>query len=124
MLCPQSTASGLLAAPARRCYSQGATQPAPACRCPPSAPHGASGPSAFASPPCHLQTSEGLKRFSHKASRVTDVTLAKNKINKKGNIWPPSAKDGLDTELWATFVCTTLGLEVPVLSSLPRRNNK
>ena len=27
-----------------------------------------------------------------------------------------------DQPLWETFVCTTLGLEVPVLASLPRRN--
>ncbi len=26
--------------------------------------------------------------------------------------------------LWETFVCTTLGLEVPVLASLPRRNQR
>ena len=26
--------------------------------------------------------------------------------------------------MWETFVCTTLGLEVPVLASLPRRNQR
>jgi hypothetical protein len=40
-----------------------------------------------------------------------------------GTIRPTSANDVLDPALWTTFVSTTLGLEVPVLSSLPRRNN-
>jgi hypothetical protein len=29
-----------------------------------------------------------------------------------------------DQPLWETFVCTTLGFEVPVLASLPRRNQR
>jgi hypothetical protein len=36
-----------------------------------------------------------------------------------GTIRPTSANDALDPALWTTFVSTTLGLEVPVLSSLP-----
>ena len=32
--------------------------------------------------------------------------------------------DAWDQPLWETFVCTTLGLEVPVLASLPRRNQR
>ena len=40
-----------------------------------------------------------------------------------GTIRPSSANDAIDTNLWATFVSTTLGLEVPVLSSLPRYHN-
>jgi hypothetical protein len=40
-----------------------------------------------------------------------------------GTIRPTSANDALDPALWTTFVCMTLGLEVPVLSSLPRRKN-
>jgi hypothetical protein len=40
-----------------------------------------------------------------------------------GTIRPTSANDAFDPVLWETFVSTTLGLEVPVLSSLPRRNN-
>jgi hypothetical protein len=40
-----------------------------------------------------------------------------------GTIRPTSAHDAVDPALWTTFVSTTLGLEVPVLSSLPRRNN-
>ena len=38
-----------------------------------------------------------------------------------GTIRPTSANDASDPALW--FVSTTLGLEVPVLSSLSRRNN-
>jgi hypothetical protein len=40
-----------------------------------------------------------------------------------GTIRPSSANDVFDPNLWATFVSTTLGLEVPVLSSLPRHHN-
>jgi hypothetical protein len=35
-----------------------------------------------------------------------------------GTIRPMNAKDSFDQPLWETFVVTTLGLEVPVLSSL------
>ena len=41
-----------------------------------------------------------------------------------GAIRPTSANDAFDPALWETFVSTTLGLEVPVLSSLPRLNNR
>jgi hypothetical protein len=40
-----------------------------------------------------------------------------------GTIRPSSANDTFDPNLWATFVSTTLGLEVPILSSLPRHHN-
>jgi len=40
-----------------------------------------------------------------------------------GTIRPSSGNDGFDQSLWATFVSTTLGLEVPVLSSFPRHHN-
>jgi hypothetical protein len=40
-----------------------------------------------------------------------------------GTIRPTSATDAFDPALWTTFVSTTLGLEVPMPSSLPRRNN-
>jgi hypothetical protein len=40
-----------------------------------------------------------------------------------GTIRPSSANDAFDPILWATFVSTTLGLEVSVLSSLPRHHN-
>ena len=36
---------------------------------------------------------------------------------------PTTANDAWDQPLWGAFVCTTPGLEVPVLSSLSRRNN-
>jgi hypothetical protein len=37
-----------------------------------------------------------------------------------GTIRPTSANDAFDPALWTTFVSTTLGVEVPVFSSLPR----
>ena len=40
-----------------------------------------------------------------------------------GTLWPTTATDAWDQPLWKTLVCTTLGLEVPVLASLPRRTN-
>jgi hypothetical protein len=40
-----------------------------------------------------------------------------------GTIRPSSANDAFDPNLWATFVSTTLGLVVPILSSLPRHHN-
>jgi hypothetical protein len=40
-----------------------------------------------------------------------------------GTIRPTSANDAFDPALWTTFVSTTLGVEVPVLSSLTRHNN-
>ena len=35
-----------------------------------------------------------------------------------------TTNDAWDQPLWETLVCTTLGLEVPVLASLPRRNQR
>jgi hypothetical protein len=40
-----------------------------------------------------------------------------------GTILLSSGNDAFDPALWATFVSTTLGLEVPILSSLPRHHN-
>jgi hypothetical protein len=40
-----------------------------------------------------------------------------------GSIRSTSANDAFDPALWTTFVFTTLGLEVPILSSLPRHHN-
>ena len=45
------------------------------------------------------------------------------KLSWLGTIRPTSDNDEFDPAPWTTFVSTTLGLEVPVLSSLPRRNN-
>jgi hypothetical protein len=39
-----------------------------------------------------------------------------------GTLRPTTANDAWNQPLWETFVCTTLGLEVPVLAPLPRRN--
>ena len=40
-----------------------------------------------------------------------------------GTIRPTSANDAFDPTLWETFVSTTLGLEVPIRSVLPRLHN-
>ena len=40
-----------------------------------------------------------------------------------GTIRPSSANEAFDPNLWATFFSTTLGLEVPILSCLPRHHN-
>jgi hypothetical protein len=40
------------------------------------------------------------------------------------DIRPTSANDAFDPALWETFVSTTLGLGVPVFSSLPRLHNR
>ena len=40
-----------------------------------------------------------------------------------GTILPSSANNAFDPNLWATFVSTTIGLQVPILSSLPRHHN-
>ena len=45
------------------------------------------------------------------------------KLSWLGTIRPTSDNDEFDPALWTTYVSTTLGVEVPVLSSLPRRNN-
>ena len=39
-----------------------------------------------------------------------------------GTIGPTSSNDAFDPAMWTTFVSTTLGLEVPVLSSLSSHN--
>jgi len=71
----------------------------------------------------------------HKAT-VQDSTLRMQANNAKarelhwkplswlGTFRPTTANDAWDQPLWNTFVCTTLGLEVPVLASLPRRNQR
>ena len=41
-----------------------------------------------------------------------------------GTIRPTTPNDAWDQQLWETFVCTTLCLEVEVLTSLPRRNQR
>ncbi len=41
-----------------------------------------------------------------------------------GTLRPTTVNDAWDQLLWETFVCTTLGLEVQLLASLPRRNQR
>jgi hypothetical protein len=41
-----------------------------------------------------------------------------------GTLSPTTANDAWDQPLWETLVCMTLGLEMPVLASLPRPNQR
>ena len=41
-----------------------------------------------------------------------------------GTIRPTTPNNAWDQPLWETIVCTTLGLEVLVLTALPRRNQR
>ena len=45
-------------------------------------------------------------------------------LSRLGTLRPTTANDAWDQPLWETLVCTTLGLEVPVLASLPHRNQR
>ena len=40
-----------------------------------------------------------------------------------GTIRPTSSNDAFDPSIWETVVSTTLGLEVPILATLPRLHN-
>jgi len=40
-----------------------------------------------------------------------------------GTLLPSSASDAFDLQLWETFFTSAIGLDVPVLSSLPRHHN-
>ena len=64
--------------------------------------------------------------------RVEMNNLEEHADNAKARelFWKPlgairltSANDAFDPALWETFVCTTLGLEVPILTALPRLHN-
>jgi hypothetical protein len=56
------------------------------------------------------------------ADNAKDSELHWKPLSWFGTIRPTTPNDVWDQPLWETFVCTTLGLEVQVLTSLPRRN--
>ena len=91
--------------------------------------------------PTQRRVTEQLTKRQHKAT-VADSTLrvemnaleeqadnakardlSSKPLSWLGTIRPTSANDAFDPALWETFVSTTLGLGVPVLSSLPRLHN-
>ena len=66
------------------------------------------------------QDQHGQETEENNQVRVRNLALF---VPWLGAIRPTSANDAFDPALWTTYVSTTLGLEVPVLTSLPRRNN-
>jgi hypothetical protein len=65
----------------------------------------------------------GMNGLEEQANNAQAIYLYSKPLSWLGTIRPTSANDAFDPALWTTFVSTTLGLEVPVLSSLRRRNN-
>jgi hypothetical protein len=61
--------------------------------------------------------------LEEQADNAQAIYLYWKPLSWLGAIRPTSANDAFDPAMWTTFVSTMLGVEVPVLSSLPRRNN-
>ena len=81
---------------------------------------------ALRRPPPSLGRAKG-NSYSYAWSKVSKyVRSCADELDRRnseawlGAIRPTSANDALDPALWATFVSMTLGVGVPVLSSLPR----
>ena len=121
---------GIFAGPAQQVWLPGndllqhyncTDQPAAAQPAPPSGEGGGAAAKASTNPqPQHpgSQDNGNGKLVLPQPNRLHEVF-------KIGTIRPSSANDAFDPALWATtkFVSTTIGLEVPVLYSLPRLNN-
>ena len=65
-----------------------------------------------------------MKALEEQADNAKARELHCKPLSWLGTIRPTTPNDAWDQPLWETFVCTTLGLEVPVLTSLPRRNQR
>jgi hypothetical protein len=65
-----------------------------------------------------------MKALEEQADNAKARELHWKPLSWLGTIRPTTPNDAWDQPLWETFVCTTLGLEVPVLTSLPRRNQR
>ena len=65
-----------------------------------------------------------MKALEEQADNAKARELHWKPLSWLGTLRPTTANDAWDQPLWETFVCTTLGLEVPVLASLPRRNQR
>jgi hypothetical protein len=61
--------------------------------------------------------------LEEQADKAKAIYLYWKPLSWLGTIRPTSANDAFDPAIWETFVSTTLGLGVPVLSSLPRLHN-
>jgi hypothetical protein len=64
-----------------------------------------------------------MNALEEQADNAKARDLSWKPLSWLGTIRPTSANDAFNPALWETFVCPTLGLEVPVLSSLPRLHN-
>ena len=64
-----------------------------------------------------------MNALEERADHAKACDLYKKPLSWLGTIRPSSANDVFDPNLWATSVSTTLGLEVPIHSSLPRHHN-
>ena len=64
-----------------------------------------------------------MNRLEEQADNDKTSDLYLKQLSWLGTIWPSSATDAFDLPLWETFT-STIGLEVPVLSSLPRHHNR
>ncbi len=65
-----------------------------------------------------------MNALEEQAGNATARELHWKPLSWLGTLRPTTANDAWDQPLWETFVCTTLGLEVPVLAALPRRNQR
>ena len=65
-----------------------------------------------------------MKALEEQADNAKARELHWKPLSWLGTIRPTTPNDAWDQPLWETFVCTTLGLELPVLTSLPRRNQR
>jgi hypothetical protein len=64
-----------------------------------------------------------MNGLEEQADKAKACDLFWKPLSWLGTIRPSSGNDAFDPALWTTFDSTTLGLEVPVLSSLPCLNN-
>ncbi len=65
-----------------------------------------------------------MNAFEEQADNDKASDLHWKPLSWLGTIRPTTPNDAWDQQLWETFVCTTLCLEVEVLTSLPRRNQR
>jgi hypothetical protein len=63
-----------------------------------------------------------MKSLEEQADNTKSRELHWKPLSWLGTIRPTTPNDTWDQQLWETFVCTTLGLEVLVLTALPRRS--
>jgi hypothetical protein len=65
-----------------------------------------------------------MNALQEQANNVKARYLYWKPLSWLGTIRPTSTNNAFDPALWETFVSTTLGLGIPVLSSLPSLHNR